>query len=69
VINIVDKSKPYKYYIECFLEICDKLKRPIKYNELINNKWGLPSPFYYIGNCPDKNVKNYSQFLNYLNIT
>ena len=32
-------------------------------NELMNNKYGLPNPTWFVKYCPDKNVKKYDDFV------
>lgn len=56
----------YNEYINIFREISINLGRPLKYSELINNNYNLPDSRWFINHCPDKNVKNYNQFLEYV---
>lgn len=60
------KVEKYDDYIEKFKEISSQLGRPVKYRELINNEWGLPSTRWFVAHCPDENVKNFSNFLEWL---
>ena len=64
-IFIADINK-YNEYIDKLKEICDNLKRPLKYSEFLHNDYQLPDSRWFVNHCPDKNVKNYNQFLEYL---
>lgn len=52
----------YDIYIHKFKEYCNK-NHVLTSRELFCNKLGLPSSSWFVENCPDKNVKNYSDFL------
>lgn len=52
----------YDIYIHKFKEYCNK-NHVLTSRELFCNKLGLPSYSWFVENCPDKNVKNYSDFL------
>lgn len=61
--NIKSKVEKYDEYLKKFIEISNKLGYPLKNKELINNSYGLPDTRFFVNHCPDKNVKNYNQFL------
>lgn len=62
----MSKSLKYKEYIELFKEISNKKGKPLKYAELTNNKYGLPSARWFISHCPNKTVHNYNDFISWL---
>lgn len=65
------KEEKYEYYCNLFIKKCNKLGRVLKCNELIGkNKLylRLPNARWFIKYCPDKNVKLYKDFLNYLEL-
>lgn len=53
----------YNDYVKKFKDICQKENRTLKMNELINNKYGLPSYNWFIKYCPDQSVKTYNDFI------
>ncbi|MDD4738262.1 MAG: hypothetical protein PHF54_03340 [Candidatus Pacebacteria bacterium] len=69
--SIKYKEEKYEYYCNLFIEKCNKLGRVLKCSELIGkNKLylRLPNARWFIKYCPDKNVKLYKDFLNYLEL-
>ena len=63
VSHVRTESKDYYLYVKRFKEVSDKIGHPLCGNELINNKYGLPNPTWFIKYCPDKNVKTYDDFV------
>jgi hypothetical protein len=61
--NIKAKAEKYDEYLKIFIDICDNIGSPLKYSDLTNNNYGLPDGRFFVNHCPDKNVKNYNQFL------
>lgn len=59
----VDK---YDEYIYKFKSICNQLGRPLKYHELLHNEYELPTTRWFVEHCPNKDVKDYNQFLEYI---
>lgn len=57
----------YNLYLEQFIKISNELGRPIKSYELIKNNWNLPSSRWFVTNCPNNKVKDYNQFLEWIN--
>lgn len=53
----------YDIYLEKFKEISDIQGKALLYRDLYKNSYGLPNPQYFIKHCPDKNVKNYNDFV------
>lgn len=58
----------YNYYVKCFIDISNNLGRPLTCHEIPIEKYNLPCSSWFIKNCPDKNVKRYSQFLEYIGL-
>lgn len=58
----------YNEKVELFKSICDQFGRALKVKELQNNTLGLPNRRWFANHCPDKDVKTYSDFLNWLGI-
>lgn len=59
----------YDDYCKKFIEISHSLGRPLKTSELnAKNEYShiLPSYRWLVQNCPDKSVKSYNDFLNFL---
>ena len=63
VSHVRTESKNYDIYVQRFKEVCNKLGRTLRGNELTNNKYGLPNQGWLIKNCPDENVKSYDDFV------
>ena len=63
VSHVRTESKNYDIYVQRFKEVCNKLGRTLRGNELTNNEYGLPNQGWLIKNCPDKNVKSYDDFV------
>ncbi len=60
------KEKTYEEFCKEFIDISDKLGRPLRVVEITS--YGLPTSRWYISNCPDESVANYNQFLSYLGL-
>lgn len=60
-----DLSK-YDLYLDKFIKVSNETGRHLMYNELENNKWNLPGVKWFIDNCPNKNIKNYNQFIDWI---
>jgi len=56
----------YNDYMNKFKEISNELKRPLKYHELLHNNYQLPTANWFVKYCPNKNVKDYNQFIEYI---
>lgn len=65
--NRKDVSK-YDFYLQQFIQISNELGKHITVSELKNNKWNLPSSRWFVTNCPNKNVKNYNEFLEWIGL-
>ena len=63
VSHVRTESKNYDIYVQRFKEVCNKLGRTLRGNELTNNEYGLPNQGWLIKNCPDENVKSYDDFV------
>ena len=57
------ESKDYDLYVKRFKEVSDNIGHALCGNELMNNKYGLPNPIWFVKYCPDKNVKKYDDFV------
>jgi len=72
-MRIMSKINPteneYLELINKFKLVCEELGRPLGVADLIKNRWSLPTSKWYIKYCPDKNVNNYNDFLNFLGFT
>lgn len=58
----------YEYYCNKIISYSSNIKRSPTINE-INKLNGIPTAKWMIANCPDKNVKGYSDFLEHLGLT
>ena len=56
----------YDYYLDKLKKICDSIGRCLTINELVD--YGLPSSSWFVKYCPDKTVKKFSDFVNYLDL-
>lgn len=63
VSHVRTGSKDYDLYIDKFKKVSDELGHALTQVELLNNKYGLPNPSWFIKYCPDKNVKSYNDFV------
>lgn len=63
VSHVRTESKDYDLYVKRFKEVSDKIGHVLCGNELMNNKYGLPNPIWFVKYCPDKNVKTYDDFV------
>jgi hypothetical protein len=70
--NLFDISKSghkkcdYSVYVEKIKQVSSDMGRAIKSSEL--QKYKLPKEKWLIKNCPDKNVKTFSQFIEWLGL-
>ena len=53
----------YDKYVDRFKEVSNQLGRALKFSELVNNEYGLPSSGWLVKNCPDDSVKSYDDFV------
>ena len=60
------KNKDYNEYCTILIEKCNALGRTLTHTEL--KKYDLPGSRWFVVNCPNKKVKNYNDFLNYINL-
>ena len=54
------------YYIRCvkeFIEISNNRNKCLTSNDLVNNTYGLPSSRWFVKHCPNKDVKNFNDFI------
>lgn len=63
--NVRSIKEEYDNYVNEYKRISNEIGRYIKSGELTNNQWGLPSASWFVKNCPDKNIKNYNDFIKY----
>lgn len=63
VSHVRTESKDYDLYVKKFKEVSDNTGHALNIKELTNNKYGLPSPNWFVKYCPDKNVKTYDDFV------
>lgn len=63
VAHVRSEIKNYDLYVKRFKEISDEIGHALCGNELLNNKYGLPNPNWFVKYCPDKNVKSYDDFV------
>lgn len=66
VSHVRTESKDYTYFLERYKEICQKLGFTLRIKDLTNNEYGLPSADWFVKYCPDKDIKTYSQFVNWV---
>lgn len=59
-------TNKYDEYLKKFVSISTELNRALKYAELLKNDYNLPNANWFIKHCPDKNVTNYNQFIEYV---
>ena len=59
-------EKTFKGYVRMFKEVSRELKRPLTIKELDKHIYNLPGSNWFIKNCPDENVKKYTDFLFWL---
>lgn len=60
-------EKTYEEYIVLFKSVCEESNKVLSVRELRDNK-DLPSENYFINYCPDKNVKKYNDFLEWIGL-
>lgn len=58
-----DDNKYYQQFLDIFIDESKKKGSPITCKELTNNTFGIPDGRWFINHCPDKNIKNYNQFI------
>lgn len=63
VSHIRTESDDYEYFVTKFKEVCVKLNRTLRSNELTKNHYGLPNVNWFIKYCPDEDVKTYDDFV------
>lgn len=63
VSNVRSKPEDYNKYVEKFKYICSKEGKVLLAKELSNNIYGLPNIGYFIKYCPNKEVKNFKDFI------
>lgn len=63
VSHVRSDSRDYARHVRNYIELSNELGRTVTSKELANNQYGLPSPKWFIQNCPDKNVTNFVQFV------
>lgn len=56
----ITRNQGYEYWFDKLLDVV-KEHKTIKYREF--SKYGLPSARWFLNHCPNKNVKNYNDFL------
>lgn len=56
-------SADYDIFVAEFKKYSDELGRPLTSLELVSEKYNLPSVKWFIKFCPNKNVKNYRDFV------
>lgn len=69
VSHVRSDNKDYARHVEHYIELSNKLGHTITSGELTNNQYGLPSPTWFIKNCPDKNVTTFVQFVRWCGLT
>jgi len=60
-------EKTYEEYLELFKITCEELGKALTVKELRNNK-NLPYENYFIKYCPNKDVKKYNDFLEWIGL-
>lgn len=65
--HILDKND-YDSYCKRFIDISKEIGRALTSYDLINNTYGLPNGRWFVRYCPDENVNDYNQFINYLGL-
>lgn len=56
-------SKDYDIYLKRYKEYCNQMGRALLSEELRDNSLALPRAKYFVKYCPDSNVKNYDDFV------
>ena len=59
-----DKEK-YDYYVDEYIRKSEENGIPISYNKLRLPQFNLPDARWYVDNCPDENIKSWSDFVNW----
>lgn len=55
----------YDDYVKQYITQSKVVGHTITYSELFCNQWGLPSPLWFVSNCPDKTVTTFPQFVSW----
>ena len=66
--HIRTESVNYDDMVQRFISLCNSNGTTLTTNDLCKNKYGLPSASWFVDHCPDKNVKNYNDFINWCNL-
>ena len=53
----------YSEMVERYKKISNEKGSALKYRELFGNKYGLPTSSWFVKHCPEKNITNFSQFV------
>jgi len=62
------KKEKYSDYVDLFIKLSNEIGRPLKHRELVGKTKitnELPDGRWFLKYCPDKNVTNYNQFIEY----
>jgi len=62
------KGKGYDFYCEKFKRICGEIGRTLTTSDLFYNNFELPTARWLVKHCPDDNIRDYNQFINYLEL-
>lgn len=63
VSHVRTESSDYEYFLCRYKNVSDEIGRALMENELINNRYGLPSAQWFVKYCPDRSVRTYDQFV------
>ena len=55
----------YDNYVKRFIDICKESGKTLTSEDLINNRYGLPSANWLVEHCPDSTVNSYGDFIQY----
>jgi hypothetical protein len=61
-------KEDYEEYCNLFIKLSKEKGSILSSSDLLQNEYGLPESRWLVKNCPDSNVKNYNQFINYLGL-
>lgn len=64
--SIKSDASKYMDYIRILKNKCKTMDKVLGQRDIIHDKHNLPSISWFIKYCPDKNIKNYSQFLEWM---
>lgn len=65
VKHVRTESKDYDLYVQKYKDKSIELGHYLSQEELTNNLYGLPGNSWFVKHCPDKNVKTFSDFVNW----